>query len=137
MGNANAIAFLKMPTMARWMKLANDLCVRSPPTLGLAALVLLFKIGCINFNGSVLSIRLVSATLLIVLFVVIVFSKMPITEMTCAIMFGGLMSDRIVVPQDADPDTWAHSTPGEEIERFVFEQASNKPKKPKQMVHKT
>ena len=57
--------------------------------------------------------------------------------MTCAVMFGGRMSDAAVLPSGEDPLTWAIKAPGSEIERFIFGRAIEKCEKPKQMIQAT
>jgi hypothetical protein len=123
--DANATALFKMPSMARYLKQCNDMCLfGSFPLLG-ALVLLVIKHIYIPFDSTqpVKIFAVVAQSLLALWFFWKARHNQAASPMTHAVMFGGLMADEAISPDgwaSGSGAEWALSTPGEEIEAYIF-----------------
>jgi hypothetical protein len=134
--DANATLLFKMPGMCAYLKQCNDMCLFGCMPLLLCTLALLVKNGVLPFVTAVQDSSLTAVQVFaFVLSLLVIFGGLYMgipnaaaTPMTCAVMFGGLMQDQVVCPDEwrkagRDPKLWALKATPEEVESFVFGRA--------------
>ena len=125
--DANATALCKMPSFAKYLKAANDASIFGSMPLFLATILLTLKHAyvLVPYDGTPVAVFVVVATSFFFLRLVVVVVPRyrcadPVVVTHC-VMFGGLMGETPVCPDsEADGTAWALRTPGELIEKFIF-----------------
>jgi hypothetical protein len=136
--DANATLLFKMPGMCTYLKQCNDMCLFGMMPLLLCVLALLIKNGVLPFvtclaagDSSLTALQVFAFVVSLLNIFGGLYMAMPnaaATPMTCAVMFGGLMQDQVVCPEEwrkagRDPKLWALKATPEEVESLVFGRA--------------
>ena len=123
--DANATALIKMPSFNKYLQAANNASLFGSFPIAFATIILTLKHIILSYDGRPVAIFLVAGTILVFAklgrWFVFKYRQADPVVVTHAVMFAGLMGERAVCPDgEEDGVAWALRTPGELIEKFVF-----------------